>query len=443
MTPTLRTALRTTTRLVAALLTAAALLAGLGLVPPAPAAADTPALCPADRPCITTLTHTERGGLVATWTGGWEAYNIRWESTLGPVELTDVGGRKEHELVGPVDWDRTFRFSVQGCNRRFLAPSECSPFAAREIDLRVPQAPRNVRVVGGERVEWELASPFVGSLRVEYGYACSTSGDVSLCPVREKTLPASARSFALRQAEPSVERITDVRVCEVIPLLAATKQRRLREACSAEVPRVVPSPPLFDADTKVERITDYFDPAHPERGGWDPTCLCHRPPSPVQNPTPGQAPSQVPGAGVYVLSSRNYASLALDGNHTKWTNNPGENRHKVYPLAPNGLTFQQWALEPGPDGYVFLKNLATGFYLDSGANGDTYAHPRNGGGYQQWKPEPSGDGYVVLRNRQTGRVLANGGTSGPELSRIYTRQLTGPLSAAPYEAQWKLSPTQR
>lgn len=133
---TLTTALHTATRLAGALLMLAALIAGSGA---RHASADSPALCPDGRPCITEL-YLSGTALFARWTGDWDAYNIRWENP-GLVLAHDVGGAKTHTLRN-LERGRTYRLSVQGCKRKFLAPSECSPWSARELTIDALRAPR-------------------------------------------------------------------------------------------------------------------------------------------------------------------------------------------------------------------------------------------------------------------------------------------------------------
>ena len=53
---------------------------------------------------------------------------------------------------------------------------------------------------------------------------------------------------------------------------------------------------------------------------------------------------------------------------------------------------------------VKFKNVATGKYLDSNANGNVYALDGNGGNYQKWIIESFGEG-IRLRNLATNRVL--------------------------------------
>jgi serine/threonine-protein kinase len=56
---------------------------------------------------------------------------------------------------------------------------------------------------------------------------------------------------------------------------------------------------------------------------------------------------------------------------------------QAYTHDCNGGSYQKWTLGRGSHGTT-LKNLATGFCLDSNANKQLYTHDCNGGSYQQW-----------------------------------------------------------
>ena len=115
----------------------------------------------------------------------------------------------------------------------------------------------------------------------------------------------------------------------------------------------------------------------------------------------GQPKGETPAPGIYTVLSTG-SGLMLDSNPQK----------QVYSLTANGGAFQKWVLEAGPDGYFFLRNLATSYYLDSNPSGDVYTLEKNFGQYQQWKVEPVTGEYAsvieprfVLRNRATGLPL--------------------------------------
>jgi hypothetical protein len=111
----------------------------------APAASAGPGrACAYDRPCIDQLFFSTKARINATWTGDWDAYNVRWTVNRGGriIDLgqSDVGAAKIAKLdVRAGDRGHQFRFSVQGCDRRFLAPSVCSPWETNTI-VPVPSA---------------------------------------------------------------------------------------------------------------------------------------------------------------------------------------------------------------------------------------------------------------------------------------------------------------
>ena len=106
---------------------------------------------------------------------------------------------------------------------------------------------------------------------------------------------------------------------------------------------------------------------------------------------PGQ---QMVVPGLYTLQHRR-ASLMLESNVAK----------KVYVVPAADGDFQRWVLETAPDGYVFLRNLATGYYLDSNPMSQVYTHEKNLGIFQQWKVGPGREGSLVLLHRATGLRL--------------------------------------
>jgi hypothetical protein len=67
--------------------------------------------------------------------------------------------------------------------------------------------------------------------------------------------------------------------------ISHTELRRGVDQLKAPVP--TPPPPFAAAARPPAGIN--FDPARPELGGWDPACLCYRPPSAAKPYTPGAA----------------------------------------------------------------------------------------------------------------------------------------------------------
>lgn len=55
----------------------------------------------------------------------------------------------------------------------------------------------------------------------------------------------------------------------------------------------------------------------------------------------------------------------------------------AYALSCNGGNYQQWT-NIGSRSVLVYKNVSTGFCLDSNADGKVYTLPCNGGSYQKW-----------------------------------------------------------
>ncbi|WP_186768124.1 RICIN domain-containing protein [Streptomyces qinzhouensis] len=67
-----------------------------------------------------------------------------------------------------------------------------------------------------------------------------------------------------------------------------------------------------------------------------------------------------------------------------------------------------------------LRNVATGFCLDSNSSGSAYTHVCNGNEYQKWLIMPGTGATYTLQSRATGLCLdSNGG------SRVYTHVCNG------------------
>lgn len=103
--------------------------------------------------------------------------------------------------------------------------------------------------------------------------------------------------------------------------------------------------------------------------------------------------AEVPAPGRYTLRHRE-ASLLLASTVLK----------KVY-LASDVGDLQMWVLEPAPDGYFFLRDLATGYYLESNPGGDVTTNEQKLGIFQQWKVGPGREGTMTLIHRPTGLKL--------------------------------------
>jgi hypothetical protein len=117
----------------------------------------------------------------------------------------------------------------------------------------------------------------------------------------------------------------------------------------------------------------------------------------------------------------------------------------VWSLPANGSRYQQWKLEPTPDGYFFLRDDATLYALDGTAgpndlSPDLYVKPFNGSDNQKFKIEQAADGYVSLRNKANNLVLVQSaplnGKGLVNLGELKAGEQLGP------QAQWKLTPVQ-
>lgn len=112
------------------------------------AAASPAQACSVDEPCLYPLWYSAASRQIhASWSGDWDAYNIRWTIHRGrqvqSLPQVDVGGRKTASIgVSHADRGHTYRLSVQGCNRRFLARSVCSPWtSATIVPVPLPYGP--------------------------------------------------------------------------------------------------------------------------------------------------------------------------------------------------------------------------------------------------------------------------------------------------------------
>ena len=82
----------------------------------------------------------------------------------------------------------------------------------------------------------------------------------------------------------------------------------------------------------------------------------------------------------------------------------------VYTNEPNGGTFQQWILYAGPNGNIFMQDVATGLFLD-GNGTNVYTNSFNGGTFQQWVMQNNGGFAFILKHVESGQLLdsnANG-----------------------------------
>jgi len=84
---------------------------------------------------------------------------------------------------------------------------------------------------------------------------------------------------------------------------------------------------------------------------------------------------------------------------------------KTVYLSDDDGDLQKWVLETAPDGYVFLRNLATGYYLEVNPTTDQVCatqvctNEKNLGIFQQWKVRPGREGSLLLIHRAIGAKL--------------------------------------
>lgn len=184
-----------------------AALAGLALGPFAAQAGDVNP-CAAGRPCVTELFVDQFSRLRARWTGDWDAYNVRWENPQ-LVRDADVGNAKTDGItVLQSAWNKTYRFSVQGCNRRFLQSSVCSPWGSAELALTKPAAPDGARL-NGDVATWSRVDGLTFHVELR-GKPISGGADVYVThtspPDKDISAPAGWR-----------DRFAELRVCAKNP----------------------------------------------------------------------------------------------------------------------------------------------------------------------------------------------------------------------------------
>lgn len=100
-------------------------------------------LCPADRPCITEL-YRQGSTLVIGWDGheNFTHYNLRWGRPGVAVTQREVaGGSRGGFRINNIQEGARYTVSVQGCNRRPLGRSSCTPWYDDSFDTRPANRP--------------------------------------------------------------------------------------------------------------------------------------------------------------------------------------------------------------------------------------------------------------------------------------------------------------
>lgn len=104
------------------------------------AALATPAQgCAYDRPCITDIYETKSGGVTVEWKGqgSYSVYNVRWSRPgKEAVQVERGGGSGGSFHVKNAHSKTTYRFAVQGCNKRPLQSSKCSPWESTQLKTK-------------------------------------------------------------------------------------------------------------------------------------------------------------------------------------------------------------------------------------------------------------------------------------------------------------------
>jgi hypothetical protein len=116
---------------------ATTLVVGAGALVSSEAALATPSSgCAYDRPCFTDAYYTKSRNIYLTWkaTESFSHYNVIWSRPgKAPRQIEVSGGRTGQFRLGNINAYTTYRFSVQGCNTRFLASSKCSPWEPAQV----------------------------------------------------------------------------------------------------------------------------------------------------------------------------------------------------------------------------------------------------------------------------------------------------------------------
>lgn len=90
--------------------------------------------CPDDRPCFNGA--RQRGDTVRfQFDGvvGWDYYNLRYRKDGGDKQVENRSGHYTFTNVRP---NRVYTLSVQGCDKRALQRSRCSPWVSESVTTR-------------------------------------------------------------------------------------------------------------------------------------------------------------------------------------------------------------------------------------------------------------------------------------------------------------------
>lgn len=119
--------------------TLALVLAWGAAAPDRAALASTPSGCAYDRPCVTRLYKSQAGGVFLQWsaTENFSVYNVRWSRPgRGDTQVEVSGGDSGSFHLKNAHARTTYRFAIQGCSKRPLQSSRCSPWENTEFTTR-------------------------------------------------------------------------------------------------------------------------------------------------------------------------------------------------------------------------------------------------------------------------------------------------------------------
>lgn len=103
------------------------------------ALASTPSGCAYDRPCVTQVYKSQAGGIFLKWsaTENFSAYNVRWSRPgRGDTQVEVSGGDSGSFHLKNAHAGTTYRFAIQGCSKRPLESSRCSPWENAQFTTR-------------------------------------------------------------------------------------------------------------------------------------------------------------------------------------------------------------------------------------------------------------------------------------------------------------------
>lgn len=92
--------------------------------------------CAYDRPCITEIYKTKAGGIFVRWNGqdSYSVYNVRWSRPgKDDIQVERGSGSNGSFHLERAHSGTTYTFKVQGCHKRPLQSSHCSPWEVQQF----------------------------------------------------------------------------------------------------------------------------------------------------------------------------------------------------------------------------------------------------------------------------------------------------------------------